>query len=174
MNNLYKSGNLELRVGITIYPSQDFRIDEVLSKLRDQIQAQFILLLDTSGQVITVQGEHSTIDVVSLASLVAGDMSINQEIDRLTSQNQNLSLIMREGCNDYTFISEVGRYLLLFAQVQIGIPLGWARLMIIRASHKIDEIVNSPIAENERANFSLSEQKLEEIIDSSLDSLVRE
>ncbi len=172
MNQLYQSGNLELHVGVTIYPLQDAAIDKVLSGLRQRCQAQFVLLCDTSGQLVSMHGERGNIDLVALSSLVAGDMAASQEIARITGHYQDFQLVMREGQRICSFISEVGRYLLLFIQIPIDVPMGWARLMILEASRQIAEIVANPPDSSEKLDFNVPEEEITEVFDRSFDSLL--
>jgi predicted regulator of Ras-like GTPase activity (Roadblock/LC7/MglB family) len=172
MNLLYDTGNLELHVGVTIYPSQDTAIDRVLSRLRDRCQAQFVILSDTSGQLVSMHGDRGLVDLVALSSLVAGDMAASQEIARITGQYQDFQLVMREGQKTCTFISEAGRYLLLFVQIPVDVPMGWARLMIIEASRQIADIITSTPESSEKFDFDISEEKITEIVNRSIDSLL--
>lgn len=132
---------LNLRVGVTIYPSQDKAIDLALAALQERCPAQFILLADTSGQLVSTQGERGALDLVALSSLIAGDLAASQEIARLTGQYQNCQLVLREGRQSNSFIVEVGRYLVLFVRVSTDVPLGWARLLIQETSAQIAEIM---------------------------------
>lgn len=165
------NAGMRVRVGLTIYPSQDKAIDQILSELFERLPAQFILLADTSGQLVSMQGERGNHDLVALSALIAGDMAASQEISRLTGQYQNSQLVMREGQKHCSFIGEAGRYLLIFAQVSTDVPLGWARLLIREAGQKIDEIMATDPERLEEMELSFNDEQLNESVDSALDSL---
>src|SRR5512139_2202532 len=144
MEAFEREGLTIMRNGYTIYPAQEEAIEKLLAELMQQCPARFALLTDTSGLVITVHGERGVVDLIALASLVAGDIAASQEIARLTGQYQNYQLVLREGTKTNTFIVEAGRCLVLFVQVSIDIPLGWGRLLIRETSRQLAEIVATP------------------------------
>jgi predicted regulator of Ras-like GTPase activity (Roadblock/LC7/MglB family) len=166
-----EEGPLHLRVGMSLFPSQSKAIDQVMSQLADRCPAQFILLADTSGLLITMQGERLAINPVGLAALIAADMSASQEIARVTGQYQSYQLTMREGEKNNTFIVESGPYLVLFVQLSREVPLGWARLLIIEAAQQLAEILRKTPDQLDYSSFGLSDEKLANAIDKSLDSL---
>ncbi|MEM7032241.1 MAG: roadblock/LC7 domain-containing protein [Chloroflexota bacterium] len=136
--------HLTLRSGITIYPAQSKKINAALADLLNRAPAQFVLLLDVTGQVISSLGQQEQVDLVSLGSLVAGDLAASHEIARLTNQYQANQLVLREGQNTHTFILEAGQYLALFVQISDEVPLGWARMLIQQVARQLTEIVAQP------------------------------
>jgi len=139
-----------LRSGLIIYPSQDKAIDQALTSLAQKVSAGFILLTDITGQVISVKGQHNQIDLVSLGSLVAGDLAASQEIARLTNQFQEHQMILREGRQTHTFIIEAGHSLALLVQISTETPLGWGRMIIKSAAQQLAEISATPPKEAEK------------------------
>lgn len=164
-------GFLNLRIGITIYPSHERALEGVLTDFVQRCPAQFVLLADVSGQVIAVRGERGTTDLVALASLIAGDLAASQEIARITGQYQSCQLILREGTRSVSLISEAGRYLVLFVQIAADVPLGWARLLTRDASKKLGEIVAVPPEEVQKVNLGIANEEISGIVDDALDSM---
>jgi predicted regulator of Ras-like GTPase activity (Roadblock/LC7/MglB family) len=162
---------LNLRVGVTIYPAQDKAIGQVLAELKERCPAQFILLADTSGQLVSIQGEHSTIDIVGLSALIAGDMAASHEIAVMTGQYQSYQLILREGKQVSTFVAEAGKHLFLFVQVSAQVPLGWARLLIRETGRQIGEIVETAPEVTEKLDLGLNDEKLIDAFGDAMDSL---
>ncbi|MFZ5807812.1 MAG: roadblock/LC7 domain-containing protein [Chloroflexota bacterium] len=160
-----------LRVGITIYPYHEAAIEQVLARLAESCPTHFILLADTSGQLITIHGNRGSIDPTSLASLVAGDLVASKEIARMTGQYQACQLIMREGKDINTFIAEIGRYLALFVQVASNVPLGWARLLILDASQKINTIISTPPPRFNKVDLGLEDVSVSNAVDDALSDL---
>jgi predicted regulator of Ras-like GTPase activity (Roadblock/LC7/MglB family) len=162
---------LNLRVGVTIYPEQDKAIGQVLAELKERCPAQFILLADTSGQLVSIHGERGTTDIVGLSALIAGDMAASQEIAMMTGQYQSYQLVLREGKQVSTFVAEAGKYLLLFVQVSAEIPLGWARLLIRETGRQVGLIVETPPEVTEKLDLGLSDEKLIDAFGDAMDSL---
>ncbi|MDQ6963699.1 MAG: hypothetical protein Q9M13_02125, partial [Mariprofundales bacterium] len=131
----YRQDFLQLRSGLTIYPSQDRAIDRLLAALVQKVPARFALLADVSGQVISARGDrHSVLEPVALGSLIAGDLAASHEIARLLGEYQSYQMILREGLTAHTFILEAGAYMVLLVQVSSEVPLGWARMVIREAA----------------------------------------
>lgn len=162
---------INLRVGITIYPYHEAAIEQTLSRLAETCPTHFILLTDTSGQLITIHGNRGSIDPTSLASLVAGDLVASKEIARMTGQYQACQLIMREGKEINTFIAEIGNSLALFVQVAANIPLGWARLLILDAGQKINTILSTPPPRFNKAELGLEDISVNNAVNDALSSL---
>lgn len=165
---------IDLPNNITIYPSQDREIDKTLKNLVKNCPAQFALLSEVSGQLISVMGERNKVDPVALASLIAGDMAASQEIAQIIGQYKHCQLIVREGTGSNILVTEAGDQLILFVQVDKNIPIGWARLMIVEASEKISEIIATTPNEEERVAFEIESNDLSGWVDDALNSLWQE
>ncbi len=134
----------QLRSGIFVLPEQDEKFDRLLSSLLHSLPAKFIMLTDVAGQVVLARGEHDASDLVMLGSLVAGDLAASQEIARMMGEYQDYQIILREGQRSHTFIAEAGHYLAMLVQVDKETPLGWARMLIIKAAQQLAEVMVEP------------------------------
>ncbi|GAP12594.1 hypothetical protein LARV_00330 [Longilinea arvoryzae] len=163
-----------LRCGLILYPSQDQAIDKVLSSLMEKIPAQYILLADSSGQVISVSGKREQADPVALGALVASDMAASQEMAHLTGEVQNYNMILREGPEINTWIVNAGPNLVLMFKVSSDVPLGWTRLVIRRAAELIAEIADAPVEEEpSESSLDIDQVDFSSEIDKSLEELWR-
>jgi predicted regulator of Ras-like GTPase activity (Roadblock/LC7/MglB family) len=163
--------SIDLPSRITIYPSQDQAIDRMLGGMLERCPAQFALIAEKSGQLVSVLGERGFADPVVLASLIAGDMAASQEIARVTGQYQHFQYVLREGLASNTIIAEAGEYLVLFVQVKKDVPLGWARLVIIEASHKLAEIIAAQADDIKDLNIDIKQDAITGWVDDALNSL---
>lgn len=159
-----------LRSGMKIYASQDRAIERALSELYERCPAQFLMVTDSSGLLISVHGDRGKIDLIGLGSLIAGDLAASKEIARFTDQYQSYQMVLREGQNSLTVITEAGHYLVLFAQVSSNVPMGWARLLIRETARRLAEIVESPPEDAEHIDLGI-EDNLTDLFDSALDNL---
>lgn len=157
--------------GLNIFPDQSSAIEELLSELKERCPAQFILLTDTNGHLVTTLGDKDNQHLVELSSLIAGDMAASQEISRLTGQYKNSQLVMREGQKATSFIAEAGLQLILFVQLTRDVPLGWARLLINEIGRKIGEIIKTPPETGQNTDIGLDNQQFTEAVDKALDSM---
>ncbi len=170
-----------LRSGLTIYPSQDKAIDAILTEMLKNIPARFVLLCDVSGQVISARGDRAGVEPVALASLVAGDLAASQEIARLLGEYQAYQITLREGKSAHTFIAEAGAHMAMLVQVDADVPLGWARMLILKNAKKLAEIISTPPEElqpesktatiTEAESLMHQEENLTEMFGHALDEL---
>ncbi|MCE1253408.1 MAG: roadblock/LC7 domain-containing protein [Anaerolineae bacterium] len=166
-----KNQNLNLRVGISIFPSQYSAIQDLISELKERCPAQFILLADSSGLSVLTHGSHGNTDLTVLGSLVAADMAASREIARATGQYKSYQLIMREGEKTSNFIAEAGEHLLLFVQVSFETPIGWARLLIRETCQQIAKIITTEPDLVDQLDLGLDDEKLNDAVGDALGSL---
>jgi hypothetical protein len=133
--NQVVEGYYHLQNGITIFPSHDKAIDQVLADLVSQVPAHFVLLTDTTGQLISAQGNRG----------------------KIKGEHQDYQMIMREGQKSHTFISEAGRHLALLTKVSHDVPLGWVRMLVRKAARQLADIIAMPPQEAESSNSMLSQ-----------------
>jgi predicted regulator of Ras-like GTPase activity (Roadblock/LC7/MglB family) len=153
---------MNLRSGLTISLPQSQAIEQVLNDLLEKCPAQFILLVELSGQLICVQGQKGKTDLVALGALIAGDLAASQEIARITDQYQHTQLILREGPKTTTFISEAGQHMALYMRISKEVPI---------ASRVLAEVLATPARDLEKLDLGLSEEKLNTLIEDGLDSI---
>jgi len=133
------------RSGLIMTPGLDQAIDKILTGLLEKIPAQYILLTDNSGQLITVQGKREQADPVALGALVASDLAASQEMARLMGEYHHYQMILREGPQVNTWIIDAGAYLVLMFKVSSCVPLGWTRLVIRHAAEEIAQLAAKPV-----------------------------
>ncbi|HFC10325.1 MAG TPA: hypothetical protein ENJ54_10825 [Chloroflexi bacterium] len=134
-----------LRSGLIIYPPQSRAINEILEDLTIRTPVQFALLADVGGQVISTHGTHNKVsEVVALGSLAAGDLVASREIARILGEDSAYQMVLREGKEGHTFITEAGRHMVLLVKVRADVPLGWARMLILQAAQRLAATVDAP------------------------------
>lgn len=146
-----------LRSGLTILPSHQKKIDELLANLVQKLPGRFVLLTDITGQVVSIRGDQNKINMVALGSLVAGDLAASQEIARLTGEYEESQMVLREGQRTHTFIAESGSVLALMVQVSNDVPLGWARMLIKQAAEQLPNILEEDL---DKAEMALNEAQM--------------
>ena len=169
-----QSQQYNLRSGLVLYPAQQEAIEDLLTDLVQKAPAHFILLADVTGQVISTRGGQNSKNTVALGSLVAGDLAASHEIARLTGQYQDYQMVLREGQSTHTFIGEAGHNLALLVQVSTETPLGWARMIIQKATRQLAEIAAAPPPEQQRQlphEVLPVEENLPDLFSDALDDL---
>ncbi len=167
-----QSNNLHyLRSGLIISPTQYEAMDKVLSEFIHKIPARFVLLTDVTGQVVSKAGDQSNINLVGVASLVAGDLAASQEIARLTGEYQDYQLVLREGPNAHTFILDAGHHLALFVQVSNEAPLGWVRMLVRRGAQQLANISLEESPKVKAVDLAIEENELSDLLGDALDDI---
>lgn len=161
-----------MRCGLVFTPALDQAIDKILSGLMEKIPAQYILLTDNSGQLITFHGKREQADPVALGALVASDLAASQEMARMMGEYHHYQMILREGPQVNTWIIDAGEYLVLMFKVSSSIPLGWTRLVIRRAAELIAQLAAKPAENNVFVSgLDHDQSNLADQINKSLDEL---
>lgn len=136
--------NKKFRSGLILSKDQCGKIEKKLRSLLDMVPAKFVILVDTSGQLVTIIGDHNGVDPSVLGSLIAADLAASQEIARLTGSLQDFQMVMREGEKNHIAICEAGKDLLFLVLFSKVVPLGWARKLIQRCAQEVGAISAMP------------------------------
>ncbi len=160
-----------LRSGLTITPNQYAAMDRILAELVRGLPARFALLTDVTGQVVAAVGDQSNINLVGLASLVAGDLAASQEIARLTGEYQDYQLVLREGPTVHSFILDAGQHLALFAQVSNEVPLGWARMVARKSAQQLARVSLADAPKVKAVDLAIEEDELADLLGDALDDI---
>ncbi len=127
----------EYRSGLAVTAAQQKAIDEILKNTLENIPAKFILLVDSSGQLVNVVGDTGSIETAALGSLIAADIAASQEITRLIGEEQLFQMVLREGEHYHLIIAEAGSRMAFITLFSRDVPIGWARNLIQSCSDKI-------------------------------------
>jgi hypothetical protein len=75
----------EYRSGLAVTAGQQKVIEDILKSTLEKIPAKFILLVDSSGQLVNVVGDTGNIETAALGSLIAADIAASQGRRALSS-----------------------------------------------------------------------------------------
>ena len=161
---------IQKRVSVTAEQQQT--IEKIVTQLKTQTPALFVLVTDRNGQVVHSSGELvQGTALAELAALLAGDLAASSEIAHLTGTYQRHQLILREGETLNSFISEAGNDLVLFVHTTAEVPLGWARLLLQEAAHRIAELKLDMAEPIHSAEVPDDEDGFEKQVKESIDGL---
>jgi hypothetical protein len=136
-DNEYQDPSVRLRGGLFLSVQQMQEIQAETAHLASMVPARYILVVDTSGQVVCNYGDDDQADLPVLGSLIAADLAASQEIARLTGDYQDYQMILREGSRTHIAISEAGRNLAMLVAFPASTSIGWARKLIQIATKEI-------------------------------------
>ncbi|MRS02200.1 hypothetical protein EG832_03070 [bacterium] len=163
--------SMRLTGGMSIIPSQEELIDNILSSQLEKSQARLILLIDTSGQVISFHGERGSIDLVALGALTASDLAASEEIARISNLYQENQMVIRQGSKMNTIVYDVNHNLILLYIVPATVPLGWVCYLVRESSAQIKDALSKIQNNAESRMFESSTENLHELINNALDQV---
>lgn len=165
---------MRLTGGMSIIPSQEELIDNILSNQLEKSQARLILLIDTSGQVISFHGERGNIDLIALGALTASDIAASEEIARISNLYQENQMVIRQGSKMNTIVYDVNHNLILLFIVPATVPLGWVCYLVRESSSQIKEVLSKIKNITNDRLFESNYDDLHELINDALDQVWKE
>jgi len=118
------------------------RINDILSELRNESNSKFVLLVDRSGQLISIQGEIEAIDSMAFASLSAGNYAATSELANILGEKE-FSVLFHQGDNESIHISIVYERVILVVVFDNRTTLGLVRLRVKKGIEDLTDIFKS-------------------------------
>jgi len=115
-------------------------INNVLANLLKSSNAENILLIDRTGQLITQAGREVEFDVVSFASLCAADFEANYQLAKLVGE-KDFNTLYHQGTKESMYLGKIARGVVLVVLFDKRTTLGLVRLRVKRAVEELDEII---------------------------------
>lgn len=170
MNN--PPGSHQVPTRLMLFSHHEQAIDRVLDELRRKVPARLAMIVSRDGQFVSASREGGRdLDLVALGSLVAGDLAASQRIAELTGIYEEHQVIVREGRDGLTLVSDAGPHLVLFILAPGHVPVGWLRLLGLEAGRRLAQIAASPLADEVPADVHLDEKSLADQFDQALGDL---
>jgi hypothetical protein len=166
--------SFRLRGGLSLSIPQMKSIQDSLNNLLEMVPAKYIMLVDTSGQLVCTSGDRGLIDLTILGSLIAADLAASQEIATLTGEFQDYQLILREGDKSHICIAEVAKQLALLVSFPKSVPIGWARKLIQSTSRDIGSFLSVPGPDMGEEMKEVVKGELPDLYNDALDQIWKE
>ncbi|MEA3459284.1 MAG: GAF domain-containing protein [Chloroflexota bacterium] len=112
-------------------------IERILTGLQSRTQATFVLLADTSGQLISQAGPGGNLDSTIFSALAAGDVAATGEMAKQVGEKESFRFLLHEGDENNVYISYVGESFLLAVIVNKGVNIGLVRLFMRMAVREL-------------------------------------
>jgi predicted regulator of Ras-like GTPase activity (Roadblock/LC7/MglB family) len=126
--------------GLVLTPLQEKALEAVLVQLAAKSSAALALLATRTGHYIGSRGSRRDLDTAALASLVAADLAASTQITDLVDAAEAHTMILREGERYSMLIAEAGASMVLLVVASRDVPLGWIRMLVQGAAHRMAEI----------------------------------
>ena len=139
------------------FEEQDFKtIDRLLQGFLQEAQARCVLLVDRTGQLITVAGESPRFDPTSFASLAAADFSANDQLASMIGEDE-FSSLFHQGVKESMYLADVAKRVILVVLFDSRATLGMIRIrvkgVVKELSLVFEEMFARQAAEPQRARL---------------------
>lgn len=111
-------------------------ITRVLHRFLQESGARCALLVDRSGQLVTVAGDRPTFDPITFATLTAADFSANDQLARLIGET-DFNTLFHQGERESMLLADVARRVILVALFDSRTTLGLVRLRLRAAVEEL-------------------------------------
>jgi predicted regulator of Ras-like GTPase activity (Roadblock/LC7/MglB family) len=148
-------------------------ISAVLQKLMNDTNATSVLLLDKSGQVVTVQGTGARRDVTTLGALLAGVFSSSREVAKLLDE-KDFRNIFQQGVQENIFTSMVEEQWLLVIIFDKLTHIGLVKVLSKKATEELGRILDRVRNDSSRAKSSVLNLKFRSSVEDTIDLLFRD
>ena len=115
-----------------------------LDRLLNATGAHSAMVVDRSGQLVTIAGKPVSFDTTSFATLAAADFSANDQLARLIGEADFTSLA-HEGENESLFFADIDHKLLLVVLFDKQTTLAIVRMLAPAVAGELAAIFNSAL-----------------------------
>ncbi len=115
------------------------RIDELLHSFLYESHARCALLVDRTGQLITIAGEQPGFDSTAFASLAAADFSANDQLASMIGE-QEFSSLFHQGEKDSMYLADVAKRVILIVLFDDRATLGMIRIKVRTVVRELTDI----------------------------------
>jgi predicted regulator of Ras-like GTPase activity (Roadblock/LC7/MglB family) len=116
------------------------RVDALLRALLEDTGARHALLIDRTGQVLTLVGSTPDFDAAAFASLAAADFAANDQIASMLGESAFASL-SHQGAAESVHLSGVAGRAILAVVFDHSVTLGLVRIRVKRAIPELTGLV---------------------------------
>lgn len=149
---------------LVLTPEGIQEINSVLQDLVDKSESNAALLVEKSGQLISLYGEVDVRNTVALAALVGGAFASTKELGRLIGEEE-FAMMYQQGRKSHIIIAALSTHDLLVVIFDDKTSIGLVKVMIKKAIDDLSGIVSKLRSQKEVP------KSFKDLIESELDSL---
>lgn len=105
------------------------RIDQLLHSFLYESGSRCVLLVDRTGQLITVAGDRPAFDSTAFASLAAADFSANDQLASMIGE-QEFSSLFHQGEKESMYLADIAKRVILVVLFDDRATLGMIRIKV--------------------------------------------
>lgn len=148
-------------------------ISAVLLKLMHDTNATSAMLIDKSGQVVSVQGTETRRNATTLGALLAGVFSSSREVAKLLNEKDFRS-IFQQGVQESIYTSMVEEQWLLVIIFDKFTHIGLVKVLSKKATEELARILDRVRSDTTRAKSSVLNLQFRSSVEDTIDLLFRD
>lgn len=124
---------------IDIFEEDFWKLKNILTNLKNILDARMILLIDRAGQLIASAGDPEDLDIMAFSSLVAADYAATSHLATLIGEDE-FSTLHHQGQRHNIFIQIVNNKFILAVISKAHYPLGRVKVETLRTKQELSEV----------------------------------
>lgn len=164
---------MEQLTNIVVSQGELDMIASLLERLAEDTTASHVLLLDKSGQVISVQEQSGGRDIVALGALLAGAFSSSRQVAEILGE-RDFRGILQQGMHESIYTSLIGEHWLLVVAFDKQTHVGLVKVLARRASDELERILERVLAGGAQAKEQVVNVQFRSSVENTIDYLFRD
>lgn len=125
-------------------------ITQVLQRFLFDSKARCAIVVDRSGQLVTIVGDKPAFDATAFATLTAADFSANDQLARLIGE-KDFNTLFHQGERESMLLADVARRVILVVLFDTRTTLGLVRLKMKATVEELSRFFDAMFARDARA-----------------------
>lgn len=126
-------------------PDDESAVARVLQHFLQESGARCALIVDRSGQLVTLAGERPGFDATAFATLTAADFSANDQLARLIGEN-DFNTLFHQGERESMLLADIAHRVILVALFDSRTTLGLVRLRMRTTVEELTRLLEAIFA----------------------------
>ena len=131
------------------------QIDAVLHDYLNKSEAQFAVVLDRGGNVVSQQGEQNTTELSIVAALAAGSFAATKELASRIGEPE-FSALYHQGKGSHVFMNAVDEDTILLTVFSQRTTVGLIRFYSVNCARRLKQILDRLRVRPKQDNFTIS------------------
>jgi predicted regulator of Ras-like GTPase activity (Roadblock/LC7/MglB family) len=129
----------------TFTEDDESAIARLLQRFLHESGARCALIVDRSGQLVTLSGERPTFDATAFATLTAADFSANDQLARLIGET-DFNTLFHQGERESMLLADIARRVILVTLFDERTTLGLVRLRLRATVEELTRLLEAIFA----------------------------
>jgi len=164
-----------VRAEWAIFEEDYWAMNNVLDDLLKSSHASNVVLIDRTGQLITMRGPDVDFDMTSFASLCAADFEANFQLAKLIGE-KDFSTLFHQGAKDSMYLGKIAEGVVLVVLFDKSTTLGLVRLRVRKSVEELGVIIDELYKKLEYRNeeYDAFDASFTEEVEAEIDNLFAE